>query len=144
MVNRAERMRQMAEQNQAFDMVFLVSGIVALLVGGIVIMNIMLASFQERIREVGVRKAIGARGTDIAIQFLVESVLVTSIGGAVGLALGVGFARGMTFLLSRPTVITPQMALIGLVASVGTGLFFGLYPAVKAARLNPVEALRYE
>ena len=127
-----------------FDVIFLVTGIVSLIVGGIVIMNIMLASFQERIREVGVRKAIGAKGTDIAVQFLVEAVLVTSIGGAAGLVLGVGFAQGITALLGQPAVITARMGLIGVSASVLTGLFFGLYPAVKAARLNPVDALRYE
>ena len=127
-----------------FDVVFLVTGIVSLIVGGIVIMNIMLASFQERIREVGIRKAIGAKGTDIAVQFLVESILVTSIGGASGLVLGVGFARAITALLGQPAVITAQMGLIGVAASVLTGLVFGLYPAVKAARLNPVDALRYE
>jgi putative ABC transport system permease protein len=142
--NRSERMRQRQEQNRFFDVTFLVTGIVSLIVGGIVIMNIMLASFQERIREIGVRKAIGAKGLDIAAQFLIESVLVTSIGGAVGLALGVGFAQGIIALLGIPAMITMKMALVGVTASVGTGLFFGLYPAVKAARLNPVDALRYE
>ena len=142
--NRSERMKEQEERSKLFDIIFLSAGIVSLLVGGIVIMNIMLASFQERIREVGVRKAIGARGTDIAIQFLVEAILVTSIGGAVGLVLGIGFAQGITLLLGRPTIITFRMALIAVVASVGTGLFFGLYPSLKAARLNPVEALRYE
>lgn len=117
---------------------------ISLVVGGIVIMNIMLASFRERIREVGVRKAIGARGGDIAIQFLVESVLVTSIGGAIGLLAGMAFAKGISVLLGMPTVITPKMAVIGVLASVSTGLFFGLYPALRAARLNPVDALRYE
>jgi putative ABC transport system permease protein len=143
-INRAERLQQRAEQNRVFDVVFLVSGIVSLIVGGIVIMNIMLASFQERIREVGIRKALGARGGDIAVQFLVESILVTSIGGALGLALGVGFAQAISALLGQPAIITAKMALIGVVASVTVGLFFGLYPAVKASRLNPVEALRYE
>jgi ABC-type antimicrobial peptide transport system permease subunit len=143
-VNRAERLRQRAAQNQAFNIVFLVSGIVALLVGGIVIMNIMLASFRERIREVGTRKALGARGFDIAVQFLVESVLVTLLGGAVGLALGMGFAQGISALIGQPAVITMKMAMVGVLASVTVGLFFGLYPAVKASRLNPVEALRYE
>ncbi|HEV8374932.1 MAG TPA: ABC transporter permease [Candidatus Polarisedimenticolia bacterium] len=143
-INRAERLRQRAEQNQMFNTVFLVSGIVSLLVGGIVIMNIMLASFRERIREVGVRKAMGARGIDIAIQFLVESILVTVIGGSLGLGLGVIFAQIISNLLGQPAVITMQMAVISVAASVSVGLFFGLYPAVKASRLNPVEALRYE
>ncbi len=142
--NRSERLKQQQEQSRMFDVIFLVTGIVSLIVGGIVIMNIMLASFQERIREVGVRKAIGAKGTDIAVQFLVEAVLVTSIGGAAGLVLGVGFAKAITALLGQPAVITARMALIGVSASVLTGLFFGLYPAIKAARLNPVDALRYE
>jgi putative ABC transport system permease protein len=143
-INRAERLKQRAEQNRVFDVVFLVSGLVSLIVGGIVIMNIMLASFQERIREVGIRKALGARGIDIAVQFLVESILVTSIGGALGLVLGVVFAQGISALLGQPAIITAKMALIGVVASVTVGLFFGLYPAVRASRLNPVEALRYE
>ena len=143
-INRAERLKQRAEQNQVFDTVFLVSGIVSLLVGGIVIMNIMLASFRERIREVGVRKALGASGIDIAMQFLVESILVTVIGGTVGLGLGVVFAQIISSLVGQPAVITPQMAVIGVSASVTVGLVFGLYPAIKASRLNPVEALRYE
>jgi putative ABC transport system permease protein len=142
--NRSERLEQQQEQGRMFDVIFLVTGIVSLIVGGIVIMNIMLASFQERIREVGVRKAIGAKGTDIAVQFLVESILVTSIGGAAGLVLGVGFARAITAMLGNPAVITARMAAIGVASSVLTGLVFGLYPAVKAARLNPVDALRYE
>ncbi len=143
-VNREERLKRQEEQGRVFDITFLVTGIVSLLVGGIVIMNIMLASFQERIREVGVRKAVGAKGTDIAAQFLVESILVTSIGGGVGLALGVGFAQAITALIGRPAIITMKMALIGVITSVLVGLFFGLYPALRAARLNPVEALRYE
>jgi ABC-type antimicrobial peptide transport system permease subunit len=143
-MNRDERLRRQEEQGRVFDITFLVTGIVSLIVGGIVIMNIMLASFQERIREVGIRKAMGARGTDIAAQFLVESILVTGIGGAVGLLMGVGFAQGISALIGQPAIITPKMALIGVLASVSVGLFFGLYPAVKASRLNPVEALRYE
>jgi len=142
--NRAERMRQRQQQNQVFDVTFMVTGLVSLIVGGIVIMNIMLASLRDRIREVGVRKAIGARGLDVALQFLVESVLVTSIGGLAGLPLGIVFANVITALLGSPAVITPQMAIVSVLASVITGLFFGLYPALKAARLNPVDALRYE
>lgn len=142
--NRSERLRRREEQSRTFDITFMVTGIVSLIVGGIVIMNIMLASYQERVREVGVRKAFGARGRDIAAQFLVESLLVTVLGGAAGLVLGLGFSRAMSEILGFPTVITPRMAVVGVVASVSVGLAFGLYPAFKAARLNPVDALRYE
>jgi putative ABC transport system permease protein len=144
LVNRADRLKRQEEQGRTFNFTFLAAGIVSLVVGGIVIMNIMLASYQERIREVGVRKAVGARAGDIAAQFLVESILVTSIGGVVGLVVGMGFAKAISFLLSRPAIITPKMALVSVVTSVAVGLFFGLYPALRAARLNPVEALRYE
>jgi len=142
--NRDEMLKQREEQGKVFDITFLVTGIVSLVVGGIVIMNIMLASYQERIREVGIRKALGARWSDIAAQFLVESVLVTSIGGAVGLGFGMLFAKAISLLIEQPAVITLRMAMVGVGASVGVGLLFGLYPAIRAARLNPVEALRYE
>lgn len=142
--NRDERLRAAVERNRTFDILFMATGIVALIVGGIVIMNIMLASYQERIREVGIRKSVGAKGSDIAVQFLVESILVTSIGGAVGLFVGMLFAGQITRLIGAPAIITPRMAVVSVVTSVSVGLFFGLYPAMKAARLNPVEALRYE
>jgi putative ABC transport system permease protein len=87
---------------------------------------------------------LGARGFDIAIQFLVESVLVTALGGMMGLGVGVVFAQAISELIGQPAVITIKMAVIGVTASVSVGLFFGLYPAIKASRLNPVEALRYE
>ena len=143
-INREERLKQQEAESAVFDITFMVTGIVSLIVGGIVIMNIMLASLRDRIREVGVRKAIGAKGLDVALQFLVESVLVTSIGGLAGLPLGMAFAGGITALLGQPAVITPRMAIVSVVASVTVGLVFGLYPAIKASRLNPVEALRYE
>ncbi len=143
-INREERLKQQEAESAVFDITFMVTGIVSLIVGGIVIMNIMLASLRDRIREVGVRKAIGAKGLDVALQFLVESVLVTSIGGLAGLPLGMAFAGGITALLGQPAIITPRMAIVSVVASVSVGLVFGLYPAIKASRLNPVEALRYE
>jgi ABC-type antimicrobial peptide transport system permease subunit len=143
-INREERLKQQEAESAVFDITFMVTGVVSLIVGGIVIMNIMLASLRDRIREVGVRKAIGAKGLDVALQFLVESVLVTSIGGLAGLPLGMAFAGGITALLGQPAVITPRMAIVSVVASVSVGLIFGLYPAIKASRLNPVEALRYE
>ena len=136
--------RRESEQRRVFDVTFLATGAVSLLIGGIVVMNIMLASLQERVREVGLRKACGARATDIAVQFLVESLLVTALGGVIGLALGILFTRMIGSLLERPALITPGMALVGLTVSITAGLLFGLFPAVKASRLDPVEALRYE
>jgi putative ABC transport system permease protein len=142
--DRASRLERQQQQSQQLHIVFLSAGAVSLLVGGVVIMNILLASFQERVREVGVRKALGANPLHITAQFLVESVLVTLLGGAAGIVLGVGFAKAVSSLIDQPAVITPPMALAGFVTSVTVGIFFGFYPAIKAARLSPVQALRYE
>jgi putative ABC transport system permease protein len=142
--NRADRMRQMQEQNKIYDVTFMVCGTISLLVGGIVIMNILLASFNERVREVGTRKALGATGLNIMAQFLVESVVVTIFGGVLGVALGGGFAKVMSDLIQQPVVLSAGMMLTGLSFAVVVGIVFGFYPAVKAARLNPIEALRYE
>lgn len=142
--NRADRMKQMQEQGKIYDMTFLVCGTISLLVGGIVIMNILLASFNERVREVGTRKALGATGLNIMAQFLVESVVVTIFGGLLGVGLGAGFARLMSDLIQQPIVLSAGMVLTGLSFAVVVGIVFGFYPAVKAARLNPIEALRYE
>jgi len=143
-VNRAKRMQQAQEQGRIYDVTFLVCGTISLLVGGIVIMNILLASFNERVREVGTRKALGATGLDIMAQFLVESVVVTIFGGFLGLGLGVLFTTVISRLIQQPVVLTPPIMLLGLLFSVFVGIFFGFYPAVKAARLNPIQALRYE
>jgi putative ABC transport system permease protein len=142
--NRAAFMRQREQQDRIYDITFLTCGAISLLVGGIVIMNILLASFNERVREVGTRKALGATGLNIMAQFLVESVVVTIFGGLLGLALGVGFTTAMSTLIQQPVVMTPQIMVIGLLFAVSVGVFFGFYPAVRAARLNPIEALRYE
>jgi putative ABC transport system permease protein len=142
--NRAAFMQQMDQQNRIYDVTFLVCGAISLLVGGIVIMNILLASFNERIREVGTRKALGATGLNIMAQFLVESVVVTILGGLLGLGLGVGFTAAMSSLIQQPVVMTPRIMGLGLFFAVFVGIFFGFYPAVRAARLNPIEALRYE
>ena len=142
--NRVQRMEQMQEQGRIYDVTFMVCGTISLLVGGIVIMNILLASFNERVREVGTRKALGATGLNIMAQFLVESVVVTFIGGLLGVVLGAGFTRAISALIQQPVVLTPQIMLIGLSFAVGVGIFFGFYPAIKAARLNPIQALRYE
>jgi putative ABC transport system permease protein len=142
--NRAAFMQQMDEQGRIYDITFLTCGTISLLVGGIVIMNILLASFNERIREVGTRKALGATGLNILAQFLVESVVVTIAGGLLGLGLGVGFTHAMSSLIQQPVVMTAQNMVLGLVFAVTIGIFFGFYPAIRAARLNPIQALRYE
>jgi putative ABC transport system permease protein len=142
--DRQDRLQQMNENGKVYDLTFQVCGLISLLVGGIVVANILLASFTERMREVGVRKALGARGWHIAVQFLLESAIVTGIGGVAGLALGVGFVHGIAHLLEQPAALTPAMVTAAVVAATVVGLVFGLYPAVKAARLDPVVALRYE
>ncbi len=143
-VNRAQRMAQAQEQGRIYDVTFLVCGTISLLVGGIVIMNILLASFNERVREIGTRKALGATGLNIMAQFIVESVVVTVMGGLLGVVLGAGFTKVISDLIQQPVVLTPTTVLLGLTFSVVVGIFFGFYPAIKAARLNPIQALRYE
>jgi putative ABC transport system permease protein len=142
--NRAQMMSRMEQQGKIYDITFLVCGTISLLVGGIVIMNILLASFNERVREVGTRKALGATGVNIMAQFLVESVVVTILGGLLGVGLGTGFTRVMSDLIQQPVVMSTRIVLLGLSFSVVVGVVFGFYPAVKAARLNPIQALRYE
>jgi putative ABC transport system permease protein len=115
---------------------------VGLLIGGIGVMNIMLVSVTERTREIGVRKAIGARKRDIIVQFLIEAATLTGMGGLVGILIGSGIALLIKTIM--PTYIPTWAPIVGFVVSVGLGLVFGLWPAWKAARLNPIEALRYE
>ena len=107
-------------------------------------MNIMLVSVTERIREIGLRKALGARRTSILWQILVESMTLSSIGGLVGIALGFGFAFLVGYFSPLPYTIAPWAIVAGLVVTVGSGVFFGIYPASRAARLDPIEALRHE
>ncbi len=117
---------------------------VSLLVGGIGIMNIMLVSVTERTREIGVRMAVGARGSDILLQFLVESVVLSVGGGLVGIAVGVGAAKVVSAQFGWPTLVSPESAALAFLFSGVIGVFFGFYPARKAASLDPIEALRYE
>ncbi|HEV7589589.1 MAG TPA: ABC transporter permease [Longimicrobium sp.] len=117
---------------------------VSLVVGGIGIMNIMLVSVTERTREIGIRMAIGARGGDVLLQFLVESVVMSLMGGVVGLAVGYGGAALLGHLTGWSTSTPPAAVMIAVGFSAAVGVFFGFYPARKAAALNPIEALRYE
>ena len=118
---------------------------ISLLVGGIGIMNIMLVSVTERTREIGLRKAVGAKRRDILLQFLIEAVVISLIGGIVGLTLGIIGAKAVSRLADELTaVLTPQSIMLAIGFSAAVGLFFGIYPATRAARLNPIDALRYE
>src|SRR5437016_3587497 len=117
---------------------------ISLVVGGIVIMNIMLVSVTERTREVGIRKAMGARRSDVLLQFLIESATMSLVGGALGVIFGVTFAKGITALIGMPSVIKLWAVAAGLIVSASVGVFFGVYPARGAAMLDPIAALRYE
>lgn len=117
---------------------------ISLIVGGIGIMNIMLVSVTERTREIGLRMAIGARGRDILLQFLIEAVTLSLIGGLIGIALGLGGTFGIASLGDWPTVIRPESIILAFGFAAVVGVFFGYYPARKAARLDPIDALRYE
>jgi putative ABC transport system permease protein len=117
---------------------------ISLIVGGIGIMNIMLVSVTERTREIGIRMAIGAKKNDILLQFMAEAVLLTMLGGVIGIALGAGGATIVSRLLGWPTMISFQSISIAFFFSAAVGIFFGFYPARKAAGLNPIDALRYE
>ena len=117
---------------------------VSLVVGGIGIMNIMLVSVTERTREIGVRLAVGAHGRDILTQFLIEAVVLSAMGGVIGIAAGIVASRVISMIKNWPTVISPLWMLIAFLVSAAVGIFFGFYPARKAAQLDPIEALRYE
>lgn len=117
---------------------------ISLVVGGIVIMNIMLVAVTERTREIGVRKALGARRKDIMLQFLIESATVSLTGGVIGVIAGIAVAKGITLAIAFPSVVQIWSILVGLVVATGVGLFFGVYPAYKASSLDPIVALRAE
>ena len=116
--------------------------LISLVVGGIVIMNIMLVSVTERTREIGIRKALGARGKDILMQFLVESATMALVGGAIGVLGGIVVAQVVTLLIGFPSTVALWSVMVGLIMATSTGVFFGVYPARKAAALDPIVALR--
>jgi putative ABC transport system permease protein len=117
---------------------------ISMVVGGIVIMNIMLVSVTERTREVGIRKAMGARRSDVLLQFLIEAVIMAMVGGLIGVLFGIAVAKGVTIAVGMPSVIKLWAVLAGLLVSASVGIFFGVYPARRAAMLDPIAALRFE
>ncbi len=138
LLKRAERTKQI------FNIVLGSIAAISLLVGGIGIMNIMLATVTERTREIGIRRALGARRRDIVTQFLVESVLLSGTGGVLGVALGIAVPFGVSYLAGMRTILTLWSPLLAFSISAMVGVAFGLYPALRAARMDPVEALRHE
>jgi putative ABC transport system permease protein len=143
--NQTQIVEMVEQTTQTFTVLLGSIAAVSLVVGGIGIMNIMLVSVTERTREIGIRKAVGARRRDILGQFLLEAVVLSVVGGLVGILAGYGAAQVISPLLGlRRALVTAESVILALAVSIGVGLFFGIYPANRAARLNPIEALRYE
>jgi putative ABC transport system permease protein len=139
-----ELLRQAIRTKRIFSIVLGSIAAISLLVGGIGIMNIMLATVSERTREIGIRRALGAKKQDIVFQFLSETLLLTLTGGLLGMVLGALIPIAVTYFGNMPTVITSQAMLLSFGISAAVGLTFGLYPAVKAANMDPIESLRHE
>ncbi len=140
----AELISTMSSTSQLLTVLLTAIAAISLLVGGIGIMNIMYVSVTERTREIGLRMAIGARGKDILLQFLTEAILISITGGILGVVLGMTAAKLITILLSWPTLVATSSVLLSFAVCAVTGVFFGYYPALKASKLDPIEALRYE
>jgi len=143
-VSPAELLAEQRRTQRIFEMVMVAIASISLLVGGIGIMNIMLASVMERTREIGVRRAIGAKRRDVIRQFLIETTIISLAGGVMGVLLGVGLSQMIGYLAGWSTIVTTWSIVLAFVVSVAIGLVFGLYPAVRAAGLDPVKALHYE
>jgi len=139
-----ELLRQAERTKQIFNLVLGTIAGISLLVGGIGIMNIMLATVTERTREIGIRRALGARKRDIILQFLVETIIMSGTGGLMGIGLGLFIPYLITYFASMPTIIRLWSPLIAFGISAGIGIIFGIYPALRAANMDPVEALRHE
>jgi putative ABC transport system permease protein len=142
--NLSEVLQTQEESSKVMTYLLAAIASVSLLVGGIGIMNIMLVSVTERTREIGLRMAVGARGRDILTQFLVEAITLSLIGGVIGIALGLAGSRAISYFAEWRTLVAPDAIVLAFGFAAGVGVFFGFYPARKAARLDPIEALRYE
>jgi putative ABC transport system permease protein len=140
----AELLAEQRKTEQLFNAVMVAIASVSLIVGGIGIMNIMLAGILERTREIGLRRAVGARRSDIVRQFVVEATMISVAGGLLGVVLGFIISRLIAWLAGWSTIVTAGSVALGFLVSISVGLIFGIYPATKAARLDPVEAIRYE
>ena len=139
-----EVIAQMEKQMQMFTLLLGAIGSISLIVGGVGVMNVMLVSVTERRREIGIRRALGAKRGDIKGQFLIESIILSMIGGLIGIVVGVGAARIISHFAHWQFMVSVSAILLGVGVSTAVGVFFGFYPARKAARLDPIEALRYE
>jgi putative ABC transport system permease protein len=145
MIRSQQEIAQAQDQaSQTLSMLLASAASISLLVGGIGIMNIMLVSVTERTREIGIRMAIGAKGRDILTQFLIEALALSVAGGAIGIALGIGSSRFLAWKAQWPILLSPAAVVLAFCFSAAIGIFFGFYPARKASRLDPIEALRYE
>jgi putative ABC transport system permease protein len=140
----AELISTMSSTSQLLTVLLTAIAAISLLVGGIGIMNIMYVSVTERTKEIGLRMAIGARGIDILMQFLTEAILISITGAIIGVVLGITAAKLVTVFLSWPTLVSQSSVLLSFLVCSVTGVFFGYYPALKASKLDPIEALRYE
>jgi len=140
----AARARKRRSQNEAYNIIFWLSGVLSILGGGIVNVNIQMASLKERVREVGVKMAIGASGKEIFKEFMTEALVISTLGSIVGLLAGVGFSKVMTAVIGVPLYMDPKSFAYAFLLATAFGFLFALYPAFKAARLSPMEALRYE
>ncbi len=137
-------LRQAEATKRTFNIVLGSIAGISLLVGGIGIMNIMLASVTERTREIGVRRAIGAKRRQIIGQFLVETMVLSTAGGLIGIAIGLFLPWLVTYFAGMPTVVTAYSVVLAVGISMSVGIVFGLYPAIRAANMDPIEALRHE
>jgi putative ABC transport system permease protein len=142
--NQVELAQTATATTQTMTLLLAAIASVSLLVGGIGIMNIMLVSVTERTREIGIRLAIGAHGSDVLMQFLIEATILSSLGGVIGILLGIGSSQLVSHLNGWPVLVSTASVVIAFVFSAAVGMFFGFYPARKAAQLDPIDALRYE